>query len=318
MAAVEIRGNPKAATSFQSCLRNFTKCEVGASNTADVGAVTYIYRDPLKSIPIESREGAQKALAEAHNIRNRKSKRTRFKFAPTSEDAITWVVFTYLLRTGQLLNRLKSLGLVSVNVLETTVPTLLLSGSCVDGGARSDEIRSQLGELCVVLEENCLSFSEPDVIIDLGEQGLVIIEVKHLSRNDLQTEGYGGWQKYLSAAGLSWDVEGIKASGCYELARNSCLLKGLAANRPATLVNLGPPKLFQGKEGSRLNRFIDSLDRDDRTEFRKLTWSDLLGDILIGAPEWFLGFCRNRRLVRQTRTFHSRLRLLRTAPQACS
>lgn len=296
IAGVEITGNPRAATSFAGCLRKCTKCEVGASNTVDVKSVTYIYLDPLESIPFQSRGGAQKALDEAHNVRNRKSKLTRFGFSPTSEDAVTWVVFTYLLRSGQLLNCLQRVGLAA-NKSGATVPTLLLWGSCIDGGTRGEEIRMQLGELCFGLGEKRRSFSEPDVIIDLGSEGLVFLEVKHMSGNDFQNEEYGGWKNYLSVAGLAWSVVGIRASGCYELARNWCLLRGLAANRSATLVNLGPPQLFRGQEGSRLDRFIDSLDSDDRTQFRKVTWSELLGYVLVDAPDWFARFCCDRRLV---------------------
>jgi hypothetical protein len=59
---------------------------------------------------------------------------------------------------------------------------------------------------------------------------------------------YGGAQRitHASADSLSWDFKDIKASGCYELARNWCLLKALAGDRPATLVNLGLAKAAQG------------------------------------------------------------------------
>ena len=95
------------ATQFDDCDRWCELCGIGASNAADPKAVTYIHRDPLGNIPVESRGGAVEALGHAFSVRNRESKRPRFGFS-TSDDAVTWVVFTDLLRSGQLLGTLRS------------------------------------------------------------------------------------------------------------------------------------------------------------------------------------------------------------------
>lgn len=282
------------ATQFDDCLRRCEPCEIGASNAVNPEAVTYIHRDPLGNIPIESREGASEALAQAFNVRNRESKRRRFGFS-TSEDAVTWVVFTHLLRSGQLLGALWRAGLVAEKDL-TTAPMLLLWGVPVDNGTHGTAIRKQLTDLCASLQEDLNSFSEPDVIIDLGKHGLVFIEVKHLSGNDLKPADYPGWSRYMSAARLAWRIEDVKASGCYELARNWCLLKSLAGDRPASLVNLGPARLFGGAEGARLDRFVAALDTNEMSHFRKLTWSEILGTGINEVPDWFAHFCRNRSL----------------------
>jgi hypothetical protein len=290
---IEWIGKRPTATRFQDCLRRCDPCGIGASNTADP-RVTYIHRDPLENIPVESREHAIEALSQALNVRNRVSKLSRFGFS-TSEDAVTWVVFTYLLRSGRLLKALKRSGLIS-NVTLTAAPTLLLWGTPIESDPRGSEIHRLLIELCTNLKEDANSFSEPDVIIDLGEDGLVFIEVKYLSGNDLKSAEYPGWSKYERSPQLSWQFEDIKASGCYELARNWCLLKSLAAGRPATLANLGPASLFLGKEGARLDRFVASLGSDDSSHFVKLTWPDLIGK-LDKVPDWFDRFCRDRRLI---------------------
>lgn len=282
------------ATQFDDCLRRCEPCGIGVSNAADPEAVTYIHRDPLGNIPIESREGAIQALGQAFNVRNREPKRRRFGFS-TSEDAVTWVVFTYLLRSGQLLGAVRHAGIIAETTV-ATVPTLLLWGVPIENGTRGAEIRKQLSDLCTSLQEDPNSFSEPDVIIDLGEDGLVFIEVKHLSGNDLKPADYPGWSRYASAARLGWRIEDVKASGCYELARNWCLLKGVSGGRPATLVNLGPGRLFGGAEGARLNRFVSGLGTDARSHFMKVTWSDLLGSLMGAAPDWFSQFCRSRGL----------------------
>jgi hypothetical protein len=191
--------------------------------------VTFIYRDPFKNIPIETREGASEVLRQAFNIRNRESKQRRFGFS-TSEDAVTWVVFTYLLRSGQLAGALQRTGLIAD---ETSImaPALLLWGVPIGNDPRGAAIRKHLSDLCTSLREDADSFSEPDVIIDLGEKGLVFFEVKYHSRNDLKPGNYPGWSRYASAAALSWRFDDMKASGHYELARNWCLLKSLATDR---------------------------------------------------------------------------------------
>jgi hypothetical protein len=227
-------------------------------------------------------------------VSNRVSKRRRFGFS-TSEDAVTWVVFTYLLRSGQLHAALRRAGLIVQKTLRSA-PTLLLWGAPIDNGARGAEIRKHLSDLCASLQEDPNSFSAPDVMVDLGEDGLIFIEVKYLSGNDLKPADYPGWSRYGMAARLAWQIEDVKASGCYELARNWCLLKNLAAGRPASLVNLGSAKLFLGTEGARLDRFVVALGTDERSHFIKVIWSDLLGEGLVDVPDWFAQFCRGRGL----------------------
>lgn len=245
---------------------------------------------------MESREGASEVLRQAFNLRNRESKRVRFGFS-TSEDAVTWVVFTYLLRSGQLLTALSQAGLTCEDAAMPAL-TLFLWGVPVDSNdERGTDIQRRLIELCTKLGEDPTSLSEPDVILDLGKAGLIFVEVKHLSPNDTTPADYRGWTKYSSAAWLNWRIEEIRASGCYELARNWCLLKGLAADRPVTLVNLGPARLFRGAEGARLDRFAAALDTDQRSHFVKVSWSDLLRSGSDEVPEWFAAFCRDRGLI---------------------
>jgi hypothetical protein len=141
------------------------------------------------------------------------------------------------------------------------------------------------------------SFSEPDVILDLGEIGLIVIEVKYRSGNDRRPQNYFGWSRYESASGLRWRFDDVRASGCYELARNWCLLKNLAGKRVASLVNLGPKRLFLGADGERLESFVEALGIDERSHFMRPTWSDLLGNNLGDLPQWLAQFCRSRDLV---------------------
>jgi hypothetical protein len=76
-------------TQFDDCLRRCETCQIAASNAADPESVTYIYRDPILNIPLESREGASDALSQALNVRSRESKRpiaTRMGVPKTASD----------------------------------------------------------------------------------------------------------------------------------------------------------------------------------------------------------------------------------------
>jgi hypothetical protein len=122
IAAAKYLDKVPVAKRFEDCLRRCAFCGVAASNAAHSEDVTFIYRAPLENIPIASREGALDALSQSLNVRSRQSKRSRFGFT-TSEDALTWVVFTYLLRSGQLVVALKRVGLIAEEAL-TTAPVL--------------------------------------------------------------------------------------------------------------------------------------------------------------------------------------------------
>jgi hypothetical protein len=244
---------------------------------------------------VESRTGAKEILERSLNVRSRGSKRRRFGFS-TSEDAVTWVVFSYLLRSHRLLETVRMAKWLVLRD-SPTMPTLNLWGAPVDDGSGGSQIQQQLKGLCHSIGENRSSFSEPDAIIDLGPAGLVFVEVKYRSGNDCKPPDYVGWERYASAPGLDWCFEDVKASGCYELARNWFLLKSLAADRPATLVNLGPTKLFEGPEGARLIRFAQTLGSDAHASFKKAAWPDLLRPVMTDAPGWFSTFCFERGLM---------------------
>jgi hypothetical protein len=207
IAAVRLFDKAPVAKRFEDCLRRCVACGVAASNAARSRDVTFIYRDPLENIPIESREGAIDALSRSLNVRGRQSKRSRFGFT-TSEDALTWVLFTYLLRSGQLVAALQRIELIAEKK-PTTAPVLLLWGVPIGTTTRGIELRSQLRTLCASLKEDPTSFSEPDVIIDLGEGGLVFIEVKYRSGNDQKLDNYLGWSRYESAAGITWRFDEV-------------------------------------------------------------------------------------------------------------
>jgi hypothetical protein len=59
----------------------------------------------------------------------------------------------------------------------------------------------------------------------------------------------------------------------------------LRGKRDASLVNLGPKRLFLGADGDRVNRFVEALGIDERSHFMKATWPDLLANNLGDLPK---------------------------------
>lgn len=181
---------------------------------------------------------------------------------------MTWMVFTHILRSGQLLGALRQAGLIADTALMAT-PTPLLWGAPVDAGARGKEIQGRLRELCAGLREDPNSFSEPDVIVDFGEHGVMFIEVKHQSGNDLKPVDYAGWPRYASAAPLAWRIEDVKGSGCYELARNWCLVRLLSDGRPATPGQPGSVPTVRRCRRRTPGSFRDGAEHRRQVTFRK-------------------------------------------------
>ena len=128
------------------------------------------------------------------------TKRSRFGFS-TSEDAVTWVVFTYLMRSKLLLKALQNVQLAAPDAGHIE-PTLLLWGVPVEPTTSGASLRARLSAQCTALGEDKERMSEPDVIVDLGAHGIVFIEVKYLSGNDKKSSSYAGWEKYKSVGAL--------------------------------------------------------------------------------------------------------------------
>src|SRR5690242_92976 len=93
---------------WRDCLRRCTDCRAGYSN-ARTGP-TVLFDDPRMNVPAEVRGGVLDTLAQALNVRNRREKRIKFGFS-TSEDALTWTVFTHLHDSAQLVEALRRAGL---------------------------------------------------------------------------------------------------------------------------------------------------------------------------------------------------------------
>ena len=284
-------GEAVAPATWSECLRRCDRCEVGFSNARD--SPTTLFRDPLMNVPGQVRDGVLDTLSLALNERNRPNKRGKFGFS-TSEDALTWTAFKFLQESGQLLGVLRRSGL-AVPDRASRPQAMLLWGVPIPldrpGNERGWLLRERLEAISDRLGEDPRSRTEPDVVIDLGPDGVVIFEVKHRSPTDVKSECHGGWDRYYPASSLLPYAGAVRASGCYELARNWRFGLELASApcRPFTLACLGPELLFRGPGAEALRPFEACLPGEGPARFLKVSWDVLLGAIE-GAPGWLADY----------------------------
>jgi hypothetical protein len=271
-------------------------CGIGLSNakTDNLDRLTVIYRDPFANLPDWLREGCEQTLDHALNVNHRRAKKTKF-MSSRSEDHVTWTVFRFLQRDGALAKTLGQLGMGPGPTVDE--PRLLLWGVPVPGDdPQGAAIRDQLIRVLDRIGERPRFRSEPDVILDFDQAGLVFIEVKHESANDTKPETYAGWDTYLRDTPAFLDPRRVRGTGLYELARNWRIGWDLAGGRPFTLINLGPAALFAGKNGALLGQFRSCLATANDRRFETRMWTDLLGTIDNG-PDWFWTYVRERGLL---------------------
>jgi hypothetical protein len=281
-------GGAERASTFQSCLRRCVACGFGFSNTTNTPKVVLIYQSPTLGVPKEVRKGLTETLGRALNVQNRAGK-YKSLCSHNSEDAVTWTVFAELIPSGRLLQIFQTLGCLAVNAVHE--PKVLLWGVPLPiDDPDTGSIRSRLIEISKSLRENPQSRTEPDVILDFRAAGVIFVEVKHRSRNDLMPANYHGWSRYLQSAPAFRDPDGVRQTGLYELARNWRFAWELAENRPFTLVNLGPTKLLEGPE---LDAFANCLSAESNGQFKKIPWFRLR-EVMAPEPDWLSKFLKLR------------------------
>jgi len=223
--------------------------------------------------------GVEDTLANALNEDNRANKKLKFGFS-SSEDALTWTVFSFLHASGQLNRITRGYEFVQDGVDE---PAMLLWGVPYPvASPRGESIRKRVIEICDRLGEKTRRRSEPDVILDFADDGLVIVEVKYRSGNDQQKFG-DKHEKYLSNTDAFAEPELIRRAELYELTRNWRIGVELAEGRPFTLVNL----MIKNKEPNQIRQFRSGLNYLKGT-YRIATWKDFLsGCNPSQCPLWF-------------------------------
>ncbi len=285
--------NPPKGLRFDACIRKCEPCGVAFSNA--LRSPTRIYRDPLNNIPPEARPGALEALKSAINITSRPNKLCKFGFS-TSEDALTWTVFSYLQQQGLLGGIVRSLALLPMP--PNREPVLLLWGSPFpQDSVRGKVLHTELTTLLDQIGEYRRSYSEPDVILDFGESGLILIEVKYNSPNEISREAEK-FSKYLRGTEAFQDPSRIIESGFYELARNWRIGFDWAESRPFALVNL---VVASSDKSSGLRTFRQGIAKGASCSFEQVKWCDLLDHLTL--PHWLTEY--TQRLLPAGRVPHS-------------
>ncbi len=272
-------GARRAPACFHDCLRRCDACRVGYSNALEDPAI--IWEDPCQNLPEEMRSGALDAVALAANVHNRNSKRFRFGFS-TSEDAVTWVIFGWLGRQGQDFladNLARNLGLVP-----GTKPKVLLWGAPLGNDLTARPLSQGLQKVSTRLGERPSFRSEPDIILDFGDAGLAVIEVKVNSGNISKTKRRK-FGRYVRSEAFA-DPKGTIDGGGYQLARNWRIGWKLAAGRPFRLVNLSKTRECQRQ------KFEDCLAQTPSARFQHLRWQDFfrIAKNPNQWPEWMIAW----------------------------
>lgn len=281
---------PQAAESYEDCLRRCAPCMVGFSNAR--ANPTLIHDDPLGNVPMEVRQGALETLQQALNVRNRDNKVKKFGYS-TSEDAVTWTVFSFL--SGHRPDLLPRLGRSLFGLQPSDEASVLLWGVPITPGTRGGAVQQALLGVTAALGEDSRSCSEPDVILDYGDAGVVVIEVKYRSGNDQRTEA--NWERYVTNAGAFCDPVEAQASGLYELVRNWRIAHDLAGGRPFAVVSLAFADTLAATQG--MGQFKASLRTSPDRRFVPMTWDSFLTALESeagGLPSWLEEYLGKRDL----------------------
>ena len=143
---------------------------------------------------------------------------------------------------------------------------------------------------CRLNEENGW-LTEPDVVLDFGDRGIVVIEAKLTSQNEEQKAGYGGWLRYLNGIAFR-DQQLARSSGLYQLVRNWRLGFELAGKRPLLLINLA--RIFDREERRKLAMLRASLCLSVHHRFRLRNWEQICATV--PPSDWVIDYCRKPRV----------------------
>jgi len=267
------------ASNFKTCLRKCINCGIGFSNAKN--SPTKIYEKPAQNIPASLTKNVEKVLRNSVNERNRLNKLNKFCFS-TSEDALTWSTFIYLLNK----NRLSDL-MSYLNIETQGSGFLYLWGvDAKEPNNISNTITQSLKHISFDIGENTKSMTDPDVIIHFPNSALIFIEVKYQSGNEIN-HSPNKLNKYINHDPyLFKDNVMVYDSGHYELIRNWVIGNSLISDTPFYLINLGYTSLFNDKNQKKLELFSNSLNCiEGKRVFRKVSWEYLLNSNLFSDSD---------------------------------
>lgn len=256
-------------------------CQVAYSNSRDEQNRTKIYRNWEDNIPCQVREGLWEVLGRSLNVSSRPMKRLRLGFE-TSEDAVTWTVFRYLLERGEVGT---ALGIEGFN------PERALFWGCPWPPDVGHQACGLLEEIQLrVLQEDPKYLTEPDVIL-IGTGLLVFVEVKHRQVNK-SVPNYRYFDRYLQhEQSLFTSKAAVEHGGYEELTRNLVIGSLLARqiNVPFLLANLADTSCVVSAQAFQKLLADPSL-------FRFVLWSDLVSRLRQPVEPWFSDYLASKGL----------------------
>ncbi len=279
----------RAATSYASAAHECSTCGLRYSNSANAATRTAFTQSPAGNVPADIAQGLDVVLAASMNEVNRLKKADWF-CASTSEDAVTWSVFRWLIQAG----RASLLPELCLHRKPEGEPALLLWGAPA-GGDEAESLRDHLIAVSDCFGEDPRRRTEMDVLL-VWPDLVIVVEVKYRSPNDRKPGTCGArLPKYVREELFAVGAAEIDRVGYYELARNWALGAVLAERlrRPFLLVNLGPKALRSDVEALRPQ--LRSAD-DHHVAF--VAWGELTAAIERDgpAPEWLLDYFSAREL----------------------
>ncbi|OPL18632.1 MAG: hypothetical protein AVO35_04680 [Candidatus Aegiribacteria sp. MLS_C] len=209
-----------------------------------------------------------KILEKSNNRRNISNKKCKAGFS-TSEDAVTYTFVKSFSQADSIERMMKVLGLE----MNSNHVDLFLWGCPISKGTDITLINRMNSLLSNEFAERANSLTEPDIILSVEGYGIVIIEVKLHSSNEVKaTEKLSN---YLDRSFYT-NVAKAKSSQHYELVRNWSIGNALSEGCNFTLINLGKESLFTDRNASKLQLFKESLNCNKRRQFAQVSWEEIL------------------------------------------
>lgn len=265
---MENSGNAvKPTAKYKDCIRKCQACGIGYSNS--VTTPTLIFEDPRKNIPgfVDSSDFLE-ILEKSNNRRNISNKKCKAGFS-TSEDAVTYTFVKSFSQTGSIERMMRVLGL-EVNGNHAS---LFLWGCPILKGTDITLIQRMNSLLRNEFAERANSLTEPDIILSIEGYGIVIIEVKLHSPNEIKATGK--LSSYLDRSFYT-NLAKAQSSQHYELVRNWSIGNALSENDSFTLINLGKESLFKDRNASKLKFFKESLNCNEKHQFAQVSWEEII------------------------------------------
>jgi hypothetical protein len=255
----------KSATKYEDCIRKCTHCTIGLSNAKT--NPTIIYKNYKDNIPKPLHDKLDEILKLSLNQTSHEQKIIRMGFN-TSEDALSWIFFSYFVVNDKMDILLKLLGFDN----EDTIDIYFWGGSYSEPSMNNIFRKKIIYILKTKFNETEKYYSEPDIIIETKTK-MIFIEVKYNSSNSYE-KSLKKIENYLSEDYYS-DIKKAHKSLLYELIRNWSIGNEIANGKEYYLLNIGLKRKFDYEDkNERIKLFKDSLNNKDN--FVRFNWENII------------------------------------------